>query len=200
MIILILWDMSETYSEPSDHWKLFFEIIFSKTSTWKWVKIRLLVYCDIIKAFTTFLSPETKSLDAYGQSIWRFQSHSSSALQILNTDDFEGYKFSTKISAETSEEMRKLMPCDNTKIYSQNFERYCQFRNSATSTSFSKKVAFSSFSFFPKYFFSFKSTYSKSVWMHDKNHSCWKKIIFFMRQFLWFVTFISRMLKYKFKY
>ena len=40
MIILIMWDMFETYSEPSDHWKLFFEITFSKTSTWKWIKIR----------------------------------------------------------------------------------------------------------------------------------------------------------------
>ena len=60
--------MSETYSEPSDHWKLFFEITFSKTSAWKWIKIRFLAYCDFIKAITTFLSLETKSLDAYGQS------------------------------------------------------------------------------------------------------------------------------------
>ena len=68
MIILIMWDMSETYSEPSDHWKLFFEIIFSKTSIRKWIKIRFLAHCDFIKEITTFLSLETKSLDAYGQS------------------------------------------------------------------------------------------------------------------------------------
>ena len=46
MIILIMWDMSETYSEPSDHWKLFFEIKFSKTSAWKWIKIRFMAYYD----------------------------------------------------------------------------------------------------------------------------------------------------------
>ena len=77
MIILIMWDMFETYSEPSDHWKLFFEITFSKTSAWKWIKIRFLAYYDFTKAITTFLSLETKSLDAYGQSIWQLQSHSS---------------------------------------------------------------------------------------------------------------------------
>ena len=71
MIILIMWDMFETYSEPSDQWKLFFEITFSKTSAWKWIKIRFLAYYDFTKAITTFLSLETKSLDAYGQSIWQ---------------------------------------------------------------------------------------------------------------------------------
>ena len=71
MIILIVWDMSELHSEPSDHWKLFFVITFSKTSAWEWIKIRFLAYCDFTKAITTFLSLETKSLDAYGQSIWQ---------------------------------------------------------------------------------------------------------------------------------
>ena len=71
MIILIMWNMFETYSEPSDHWKLFFEITFSKISAWTWIKIRFLEYYDFTKAIITFLSLETKSLDAYGQSIWQ---------------------------------------------------------------------------------------------------------------------------------
>ena len=37
MLTLIMWDMFETYSEPSDHRKLFFEITYSKTSNWNWV-------------------------------------------------------------------------------------------------------------------------------------------------------------------
>ena len=37
----------------------------------KMSKTRLLVYFYFIKGFTTFLRSETKSLDAYGQSIWR---------------------------------------------------------------------------------------------------------------------------------
>ena len=39
MIISIMWDMFETYSEPSDHRKSFFEIAFSKTFAWKWIKL-----------------------------------------------------------------------------------------------------------------------------------------------------------------
>ena len=31
-------------------------------------KVRFLAYCDFMKAITTFLSLETKSFDAYGQS------------------------------------------------------------------------------------------------------------------------------------
>ena len=79
MIILIVWDMFETYSESSDHWKLFFEITFSKTSAWKWIKIRFLAYYDFTKAITTFLSLETKNLDAYGQSNLIYESYNLTA-------------------------------------------------------------------------------------------------------------------------
>jgi len=65
-----VWDIL-IYSEPSDYWNLFFENAFSKTSVWKWIKIRFLAYYDFAKAITTFLALETKNLDAYGQSIWQ---------------------------------------------------------------------------------------------------------------------------------
>jgi len=65
-----VWDIL-IYSEPSDYWNLFFENAFSKTSVWKWIKIRFLAYYDFAKAITTFLTLETKNLDAYGQSIWQ---------------------------------------------------------------------------------------------------------------------------------
>ena len=47
--------MFETYSELFDRWKLFFQIRFSKTFAWISVKIRILAYCDLMKAFTTFI-------------------------------------------------------------------------------------------------------------------------------------------------
>ena len=47
--------------------KLIFQIKFSKTIDWKWVKIRFLPYCDLIKAFTTLVSSETKSFDDDGR-------------------------------------------------------------------------------------------------------------------------------------
>ena len=65
-------------------------------------------YCDFIKAFTTFLSPETKSLDAYGQNIWRSY---LIALQGLDKNDFEGCEFSKNFRAEASGDMEKLMAC-----------------------------------------------------------------------------------------
>ena len=52
MIILIIWDMFETYSNPWIRWKSFYDIGFSKLSAWKWVKIQFLAYCVFIKAFT----------------------------------------------------------------------------------------------------------------------------------------------------
>ena len=81
MIILIIWDMFETYLKPSDRWKLVFEIGFSKTPAWKSVKMLFLAYCAFIKAFTTFLCLELKTLDACGQSIWQLYSRSSSSFR-----------------------------------------------------------------------------------------------------------------------
>ena len=52
--------MFETYSELFDRWKLFFQIRFSKPFDWKWVKIRVLPYCDLIKAFTTLFKPRNE--------------------------------------------------------------------------------------------------------------------------------------------
>ena len=106
MIILIMWDMFETYSEPSDHWKLFFEITFSKTSAWKWIKIRFLAYCDFIKAITNFLSLETKSLHTYG----------------LDTDDIEGCEFSKEFRAETIVDTEKTNGMRRTLKSSKLFE------------------------------------------------------------------------------
>ena len=52
----------EIYLEPSDHSKLFFEITFSKTSAWKWIKIRFLAYCDFISSFITSLKKQFKKV------------------------------------------------------------------------------------------------------------------------------------------
>ena len=73
------------------------------------MKIRFLAYCDFIKALTNFSSSETKSLDAYGQSI--YDNYNLIALQGLDTDDIEGCEFSKKFRAETSGDMEKLMAC-----------------------------------------------------------------------------------------
>ena len=59
------------------------------------------IYYDFTKAITTFLSLETKSLDAYGLI----------ALQGLDRDDIEGWKLSKKFRAETIRDMGKLMAC-----------------------------------------------------------------------------------------
>ena len=62
-----VWDIFRTIRSL----KFFFEITFSKVSVWKWTKLRFLAYCHFVNAITTFSSLETKSLDAYGQSIWQ---------------------------------------------------------------------------------------------------------------------------------
>ena len=103
MVILIMWDMFETYSEPSDHWKLFFEITFSKTSAWKWIKIRFLAYCDFIKAINTFLSLEMKSLDTYGLNTIVYDNHNLMAFQDLYTDDIEGWSFQRSLEPDLVE-------------------------------------------------------------------------------------------------
>ena len=68
-----------------------------------------MAYYDFTKAITTFLSLETKSLDAHGQSI--YDNYNLITLQSLDADDFEDCEFSSKFRAETIREMGKLMAC-----------------------------------------------------------------------------------------
>ena len=81
IIILIIWDILETYSRPSSRWKLFFEIELLNTVVWNLVKIQFLAYCAFIKVFSTFLCLETKSLHTCSQSIWQLYSRSSSSFE-----------------------------------------------------------------------------------------------------------------------
>ena len=71
MIILIVSDMFETYSEPSEHPKIFWNYIFENFR----LKMNKNTFLGLLwlywKAIAIFLSLETKSLDAYSQSIWQ---------------------------------------------------------------------------------------------------------------------------------
>ena len=58
MIILIMWDMFGTYSEPSDHWKLFFDITFDTISC----NIRVCINHNFFQG---------KSTAAIGHKLWR---------------------------------------------------------------------------------------------------------------------------------
>ena len=91
-----MWDMFETYSELFDRWKLFFQIRFSKTFAWKWVKIRFLLYCDLIKA------------RVYGD-------YNSITLQAVDTDELEGCEFLKKFRAKSIGDMKKLVGCRTLK-------------------------------------------------------------------------------------
>ena len=84
-----------SYSELFDRWKLFFQIRFLKTFAWKWVKIRFLPCCDLIKAFTVRV----------------YDNYNSIALQAVDIDDLEGWEFSKKFRAKSSGDMKKLMGC-----------------------------------------------------------------------------------------
>ena len=97
--------MFKTYSELFDRWKLFFQIRFSKTFDWKWVKIRFLPCCDLIKAFTTLFKPRKEKFR------WLLLDYNSIALQAVDTDDLEGWKFSKKFREKSSGDMKKLMGC-----------------------------------------------------------------------------------------
>ena len=74
MIILILWDMSETYSEPFDHWIFFWYYIFENFRL-KMNKNTFLAHYDFITEITTFLSLEKKSLDAHKGKVAGFSSN-----------------------------------------------------------------------------------------------------------------------------
>ena len=82
----IMWDMFGTYSEPFDHWKLFFEITFSKTSAWKWTKIRFLAYCDYKGNYYLFKlrNEEFRCLRS------EYDNYNLITLQSFDTDDIEG--------------------------------------------------------------------------------------------------------------
>ena len=103
-----MWDMFETYSELFDRWKLFFQIRFSKTFAWKWVKIRFLPYCDLIKAFTTLCKLRNEK---FLITVRVYDDYNSIALQAVDIDDLEGWEFSKKFRAKSSGDMKKLMGC-----------------------------------------------------------------------------------------
>ena len=110
-VFLIMWDMFETYSEPSHHWKLFFDITFSKTSAWKWIKIY--TFFGLLRLYKGNYCPfqlrnEEFTVDAYGQGNG---SNDFIALQGLETNDIESCKFWKKFRAEISWDMEKLMTC-----------------------------------------------------------------------------------------
>ena len=68
-----------------------------------------MAHCDLIKALTTFQSSKTKGFD--------------NDLQDLDTDDLEGFEFSTKFRAKTTGDMEKLMACVGQSNYPPNYSK-----------------------------------------------------------------------------